>query len=189
MNKLYEQFLAGISEAKAKRISMNEARKILHTLTPLLKKTSKRFELAGSLRRKRPTAKDLDILVANGNLKEIRKGIEELFDIVHVIREGKSLVSVLVGQDASLVQVEVINTTSDIFGAALLHLTGSSEFNTGMRIYAKQKGYTLSQHGIFAGEKKVAGKTEKDIFTLLGLKIIPPEKREDFWIQKDKYKL
>ena len=69
----------------------------------------------------------------------------------------------------------------DEWGAALQYFTGSKEHNIHLRTIAKDKGYKISEYGIFniKNEKKVAGKTEEEIYRTLGFQMIPPEMRED----------
>jgi len=68
------------------------------------------------------------------------------------------------------------------FYSALLHFTGSGDFNQKMRLHAKTLGYKLNEYGIYKInskniEKLIETKSEKDIFDILLLKYIPPEKR------------
>jgi len=76
------------------------------------------------------------------------------------------------------------------FPFSLLYFTGSDHFNRSMRYFAKNKGYTLSDHGIAPAirvnnDKVHVGlcipcKTEEDIFTVLGLKYIKPVNRNTY---------
>ncbi|SPQ98727.1 unnamed protein product (mitochondrion) [Plasmodiophora brassicae] len=71
---------------------------------------------------------------------------------------------------------------------ALLYFSGTGAFVRSMRLYAKRHGYSLSDHGIRPasyGEtgREILGpsipcKTEKDIFDVLGLVYLEPNKRE-----------
>ena len=67
------------------------------------------------------------------------------------------------------------------YAYALLYFTGSDHFNRSMRAYAKNKGYSLSDHGLVVAQK-VGGnnvvrgllnlrpvQTEQEIFAALGL--------------------
>jgi DNA polymerase (family 10) len=42
-----------------------------------------------------------------------------------------------------------------------------------------KKGYKLSEYGLFKNKKYICGKTEKEIYSKLGLPFIPPELREN----------
>ncbi|MCX5673001.1 MAG: PHP domain-containing protein, partial [Planctomycetota bacterium] len=64
-------------------------------------------------------------------------------------------------------------------GAAMMYFTGSKAHNITLRKRARKDGLKLSEYGLFRGEKRVAGATEKEVFKALGLPWIPPELRED----------
>jgi DNA polymerase (family 10) len=65
------------------------------------------------------------------------------------------------------------------FGAALQYFTGNKDHNIALRRIAQDKGWKLSEYGIFSGEKQIAGRTEEDVYEKLGLQWIPPELREN----------
>ncbi len=65
------------------------------------------------------------------------------------------------------------------FGSALHYLTGSKAHNIRIRSIAQDKGLKVNEYGIFKGKRRIAGKTEEEIFSSLGLPYIPPEMRED----------
>ncbi|KAI8838419.1 hypothetical protein BJ741DRAFT_645125 [Chytriomyces cf. hyalinus JEL632] len=64
-------------------------------------------------------------------------------------------------------------------GAATIYFTGNDYFNRCVRLYARKKGYSLSQHGLTTREdgQLVASKTEKEIFDVLGIPWRPPNER------------
>jgi DNA polymerase (family 10) len=61
------------------------------------------------------------------------------------------------------------------------YFTGSKNHNVQLRQRALKQGYTLNEYGLVRMEdnKRVAGKTEEEIYKKLGLAYIPPELRED----------
>jgi len=67
------------------------------------------------------------------------------------------------------------------FGAALLYFTGSKEHNVALRGRANDMGYTLNEYALatLKGERRVAGRTEEEIYGKLKLDYIPPEIREN----------
>jgi DNA polymerase/3'-5' exonuclease PolX len=78
--------------------------------------------------------------------------------------------------------IDIFFTIPELYATALLGYTGGRKFNIEMRKLAKTKGYTLTSNGIYTlknDEKDILVEvsTEKDIFTLLGLKYIPPDQR------------
>jgi DNA polymerase (family 10) len=66
------------------------------------------------------------------------------------------------------------------FGSALQYFTGSKDHNIGLRTIAIQKGLKLNEYGLFKGSRQIAGRTEKEIYKILGLAWIPPELRENW---------
>ena len=139
---------------------------------------------AGSLRRGRDTVGDLDLLVT-GNCctsePQRDKVIEQILNfpgIMEVLAKGENKVSVKL---RSGMQVDVRLLPPDSFGAALQYFTGSKNHNVSLRQRALKKGYTLNEYGLvrMEDEKRVAGKTEEEIYKKLGLDWIPPELREN----------
>jgi DNA polymerase (family 10) len=78
-------------------------------------------------------------------------------------------------------QVDVRLLEKENFGAALLYFTGSKEHNVTLRGRANEMGYTLNEYALatLKGEKRVAGRTEEEIYGKLKLEFIPPELREN----------
>src|SRR5947207_8809860 len=139
---------------------------------------------AGSLRRGRETVGDLDLLVT-GNCcaqeEQRNKVLEQILSfpgIQEVLAKGENKVSFRL---RSGMQVDVRLLPPDSFGAALQYFTGSKNHNVSLRQRALKLGYTLNEYGLVRIEdnKRVAGKTEEEIYKKLGLKFIPPELREN----------
>ncbi|MBZ9572855.1 PHP domain-containing protein, partial [Patescibacteria group bacterium] len=65
------------------------------------------------------------------------------------------------------------------YGSALQYFTGSKDHNIQTRKIAQAKGLKLNEYGVFKGKKQVAGKTEEEIYKILGMKCPPPEIREN----------
>jgi DNA polymerase (family 10) len=65
------------------------------------------------------------------------------------------------------------------FGAALQYFTGSKDHNIALRRIAQDKGWKLSEYGLFQKEEQIAGRTEEEVYEKLGLPWIPPELREN----------
>jgi len=136
--------------------------------------------VAGSIRRKEKTIRDIDILVTMKNhSQEKAKNIMDYFcklDVVdQVLSKGITRSSVLIKYKNIEVDLRVVEKAS--YGSALLYFTGNKQHNIELRKIAKSKGMKLSEYGLFKGNKMVAGKTEKEIYSKLGLKYIDPTKR------------
>jgi histidinol phosphatase-like PHP family hydrolase len=67
------------------------------------------------------------------------------------------------------------------FGAALQYFTGSKAHNVKLRTIAVRKGYKLSEYGIFRNDtgERIGGRREEDMYRPLGIRMYPPELRED----------
>ena len=132
-----------------------------------------KIQLVGSIRRGEQNPIDIDLLVIPK--KNGKQNIEEFLSKKgKLIRHGEKVVS----YNIEGVQIEVYFTTSDSWGAGLLTYTGSSGHNIGLRMYAKKKGLKLNQYGLFKEEKKIAGRTEKEIYSALGKEFKKPEERK-----------
>ncbi|MEW5805752.1 MAG: DNA polymerase/3'-5' exonuclease PolX [Acidobacteriota bacterium] len=134
------------------------------------------IEPAGSLRRSCETVGDIDILAAGKNGKEIINAFVHLPQVREVLAAGETKGSIRV-EEGKQVDLRVVDEES--FGSALQYFTGSKNHNIKLREIAKEKGYKLSEYGIFRNDDKVAGKTEREVYEKLGMKWIPPELRED----------
>jgi DNA polymerase (family 10) len=137
----------------------------------------RRWELAGSFRRRRETIGDLDVLVLAKDRAAATEGILAYAPIQNVIAKGEEKVSVTL---AGGLQVDFRFVEAEAFGAAMLYFTGSKAHNIALRKRAQKDDLKLSEYGLFRGEKRVAGASEEDVYKALGLKqAIPPELRED----------
>ncbi|HET9839742.1 MAG TPA: DNA polymerase/3'-5' exonuclease PolX [Candidatus Angelobacter sp.] len=168
------------------RFLLDVADSIAQKMTELLKGVPgvEKVTPAGSLRRGRETVGDLDLLVTGKCCEsepQREKVIERILSfpgIAEVLAKGENKVSFKL---RSGMQVDVRLLPPDSFGAALQYFTGSKNHNVQLRQRALKQGYTLNEYGLVRMEdsKRVAGKTEEEIYKKLGLEFIPPELRED----------
>lgn len=151
-----------------------EVEEIIKKISSL--KEVEKINVAGSVRRKKETVKDVDILVASSKPKKIMDFFTSMKEVEKVWGKGltKSSVRVKEGFDIDL---RIVKKNS--FGAALQYFTGSREHNIKTRKIAISKGLKLNEYGVFKREKKIAGKTEEEVYKAIGLPFIPPEIRED----------
>lgn len=135
-----------------------------------------RVEIAGSLRRRKETVGDADLLIISRRPERVMDVFVTLPEVVQVYERGetRSRVRFRNGLDVDL---RVVPRES--FGAALQYFTGSKEHNIALRRIAEKKGLKLNEYGLFRGERRIAGRTEEEIYEALGLSYIPPELRED----------
>lgn len=140
-------------------------------------KEVQKIEIAGSIRRRKETVRDIDILVISKNPEKVMDFFVSMPNVELVQSRGttKSSVTLKEGLDCDL---RVLDEKS--FGAALNYFTGSVEHNVKLRQIAIKKGMKLSEYGLFSRAGKfLAGKSELDIYKKLGLPYIDPELREN----------
>src|SRR5262245_52958187 len=140
-----------------------------------------RSELCGSVRRRKETVADLDILVSSKNAQPIMDAFVKLPEVIQVLGQGPTKSSVLAvmhihGEKVTM-QADLRVVTDEQFPFALHYFTGSKEHNIRMRQRAIDHGLTLNEYALANEKKSVACKTEEDIFAALGLPYIPPELR------------
>lgn len=137
----------------------------------------KHADIAGSLRRRRETVGDIDILVTSSKPEKVMDYFIKMDEIKEVAAKGGTRSAVILknGMNADL---RVI--ADKTYGAALLYFTGNKDHNVVMRQIAIKKGYKLSEYGLFdKNDKVIAGKTEEDVYKKLGLHYLEPEMREN----------
>jgi DNA polymerase/3'-5' exonuclease PolX len=125
--------------------------------------------IVGSLRRGCAVVGDVDLLTTS----TVALGLLPML-VDEVFVQGVAKVSGRKGE----IQVDLNFTTVEAMGSALLHHTGSAQFNVFTRSRARRQGFSLSQHGMFKGDQLVASGTEEEILGLLDmLKYLDPVTR------------
>lgn len=160
------------------RMRLAEAEDIAGGLVDYLRKSPgvKDISVAGSIRRRKDTVGDLDILVTAARGSPVMRRFVAYDEVADVISQGdtRSTVVLRSGLHADLRVVPQVS-----FGAALCYFTGSKAHNIAVRKIGVAKGCKVNEYGVFKGEKRVAGRTEQDVYAKLGLAYIEPEMRED----------
>jgi len=165
-------------EGKEERIKLIKAEQRAKPLLAYLKKTKgiKEVVVAGSFRRRKETIGDLDILVSCENGSEVMDRFANYEDVLKVISKGKTRSSVVL-RSGLQVDLRVLSQVS--YGAALHYFTGSKSHNIAIRGLAVNKKIKINEYGVFKKEKRIAGKTEKEVYDAVGLSFIEPELREN----------
>ncbi len=132
--------------------------------------------VAGSLRRLAETIGDVDIIVASRDHGPVMKAVATHPQATEVVGSGETKTSILT---RSGLGVDVRVVTPDQYGSALLYFTGSKAHNVALRQRAIERGWLLSEYGLFEGERVVAAAAEGDIYQALELDFIPPSMREN----------
>lgn len=159
------------------RIPLRQAEPIGKKIVNHLKKSKYvlKVSVAGSLRRKKARIRDIDIVVATRHPAKVIDVYTSMPDVKKVLAKGSTKATVVL---KSGVQSDIRVFPPEQWGSGLLYLTGSKGFNIEMRKAAIKKGYKLNEYGLFKGKKRIAGRTEREVFKKLGMKFVKPEKRE-----------
>jgi DNA polymerase (family X) len=168
-------------ERVGERISIYEASRAADGIITYLKKSPLvgRVSAAGSLRRMKETVGDIDILATGKKGAEIIRYFTRFPQTSRILAAGGTKGSIVVKTETVERQVDLRIVDESEYGAALLYFTGSKAHNIKLRGLAKDRGFKISEYGIFRDEKRVAGREEEDVYKVLGMPWIPPEMRED----------
>ena len=152
--KTEENILKGIAFLKK-----SKGRFLLAEILPKVKEVVGNFKqlkevqkiaIAGSVRRRKETIGDIDILVVSKNPKKIMDFFVSQPGIVKIWGNGlkKSSVKMKAGFD---IDIRVVPEKS--YGAALQYFSGSKEHNIALRKIALEKGLKLNEYGVFRNNK------------------------------------
>lgn len=132
--------------------------------------------IAGSLRRRKETIGDIDILATSKDAARVMKFFTGMPDVARILAKGDTKSSVIM-EGGLQVDLRVVKPES--YGAALQYFTGSKEHNVVLRGIAARKGLKVNEYGVFRGSRKIAGRTEAEVYRSLGMPCIEPELREN----------
>ncbi|KAL2086757.1 hypothetical protein ACEWY4_017816 [Coilia grayii] len=196
--KHYDDFLDRMPREEAAAIEKT-VRDAAHAVDPGLVAVA-----CGSYRRGKATCGDVDVLITHPD-GQSHKGV--FSKVLHILHKSGFLTDDLVSHEENGEQkkymgvcclpgpgrrhrrLDVIVVPFGEFACALLYFTGSAHFNRSMRALAKTKRMSLSEHSLNCdvvrqGATKVGGGTpmatrsEKDVFTHLGIPYREPHERD-----------
>ncbi len=178
--KTQTNILAGIAlrmRARERRL-LSEAEREAEAVVAAVRENAaiQRLSVAGSVRRRRETIKDIDIVVSSMDPAPVMAAFTEFNGVETILARGSTKSSVRL---ASGIQVDLRVVSEAEFPFALLYFTGSKAHNIGLRGRALRMGLKLNEYGLFAGDTLIPCHTEDDVYQRLGLAPIPPELRED----------
>ncbi|MHB8600555.1 MAG: DNA polymerase/3'-5' exonuclease PolX [Ktedonobacteraceae bacterium] len=170
------RYLYPVAEAEAEHI-----RRALATLPEIV-----RLQVAGSLRRKRETIKDIDMVasVADSAGDDVRRKIMDFFttqpSVEAITGKGETKSSVVLTSGIAM-DLRVVNDSQ--FPYTLHHFSGSREHHIALRRRALAMNMTINDYGLFRGKEPnlelIPCKTEADMYAAMGMDYIEPELRED----------
>lgn len=152
--------------------------------------------ICGSYRRMAPTSGDIDMLLVHPKVKSISAKVTSkknyLGILINHLIQGGFIVDSLTDENVStkymgycryngspIRRIDIRFIPYDSYHTAILYFTGPKDFNTRMRRLANTLGYSLSEYGLTdENGKLIKVHSEKEVFDILGLEYIPPEKRK-----------
>ncbi len=177
------------------RIPRDEIKGFEKELKKIVRKVSKdlNITITGSYRRKKDTSGDIDVLLSHKNmtkkdevknseidyLDKILEKLKKKYEHIGTIARGKSKYMGLHRIDEKVRHIDFIFMPMESYYSAILYFTGSKELNIKMREMAKSKNYTLNEWGLHKNEdnSRFDVSSEEDIFKLLNMGYIKPERR------------
>lgn len=154
-----------------------------------LKEVDKTIEycMVGSFRRKNKLIGDIDILIKNHPKLKLKDSIKQMQDEGYILEVLASGVNKFMGicKIADVARrIDILVADDSYYYFAMLYFTGSYNFNIVMRNKALEKGLSLSEYGFKnkisnqdAVDINAGVKSEEDIFKVLDMEYVKPEKR------------
>lgn len=174
---------------RAGRMTIDRAQEISDRIAAAIRPLPgvRRVVQAGSLRRRRETVGDLDLLVETDRPEAAIAGLASLDGVERVLGAGRAKASVVLRDGP---QVDLMAMPPGEAGTYLVHFTGSAAHNVALRGLARDRGWSLSEKGFLRlgpdGEPLTGAASElrtfpdeEGVYAFLGLAPIPPELRED----------
>jgi DNA polymerase (family X) len=133
---------------------------------------------AGSVRRRKETFRDLDIIATASDPSALIERFTTLEWVAEVAAKGTTKATV-VAHDGLRFDLRVVPPES--YGNLLQHFTGSKEHNVALREDAVRQGLSVSEYGVQHVETGNLFQTrdEGELYEHLGYQFIPPELREN----------
>jgi DNA polymerase (family 10) len=164
-------------ETTGKRVQLCEAKIYAEAVVRHLKQSPSitQVEVAGSYRRRKETVGDLDVLVSCKKSAAAMDCLGQYEAVGEVLARGSTKMTVRLRNG---LQLDLRVVAEESFGAALQYFTGSKDHSIVVRRIAQERGLKMNEYGVFRGTRRIAGRTEQEVYKAVGLPWIPPELRE-----------
>jgi len=181
--KTEENILRGIKLIREgrSRVPVSVAMAVAEAILAHLEGTGsvERSSVAGSLRRMKETAGDVDLLAGATDREAVVRAFTTMPRVREVLAAGDTKAAILFDAGERSLQIDLRILDQESWGAGLQYFTGSLDHSIRLRGMAQDRGLKLNEYGLFRDDEKIAGATEEDLYAALGLAWIPPEMRED----------
>jgi DNA polymerase (family 10) len=186
--KTEARLLEGLKALRARpprRMRLGQTQEIVDRVTGSLRNATgvKSITVAGSYRRRRETIADIDLLVETDDPAAVLGMLHDSPWVESTDNGGRptggTRASVQISRGP---QVDLMTMPPGVAGTYLVHFTGSAAHNVRLREIARDRGWSLSEHGFTSLEnesKRVTFETEAEVYEFLGMPFIDPELRED----------
>lgn len=178
--KTEQRLLAALSahETQSRRIPRFTVRPYAEALADYLRRGAGVHEvaIAGSYRRACETVGDLDLLVSAQDGAAVTARFAAYDEVRRVHSRGPTRATV---ELQSGLQVDLRVVAPESFGAALHYFTGNKAHNIAVRRLGQQRGLKINEYGVFRGARRIAGRTEEEVYRAVDLAFIAPELREN----------
>jgi DNA polymerase (family 10) len=138
-----------------------------------------RLSVAGSIRRRKETVKDGDVVASVARDEDraaLMRTLTEHPDVTSIIGTGDTKTSVVLRTGMALDLRVVLD---DEYPYLLHHFSGSKEHNVALRTRMHARGVKMNEYGLFRGDELIPCKDEADIYAAIGMQYVEPELRED----------
>lgn len=179
--KTEQNILAGIEQGRKRegRTKLSVAEESARSLEEYLNSLEAVDEalVCGSYRRNQETVGDLDTVACSERNEEVMERFVEYEDVEEVLSKGETRSSVVL---RSGLQVDLRVVPRESYGTALLYFTGARSHHLALRDLALKRDLKFSEYGLFEDDdRRIAGKTEEEVYGALGFPYIEPELREN----------
>ncbi|HZD59465.1 MAG TPA: DNA polymerase/3'-5' exonuclease PolX [Anaerolineae bacterium] len=180
--KTEENILRGIRqfEKMHERILLSDAYPIAREIVELIRQQPfvEWANTAGSLRRMKETVGDIDLLSSSSKPSKVMDFFTSIPQVAYVLAKGETKSSIIAKNG---LQLDLRVVSPEQYGAALQYFTGSKPHNIHLRDIAKKRGLKINEYGVFdvATDERLAGRTEEEVYAILGMETPPPTIRED----------
>lgn len=165
-------------QGQERRTRLLEAEQIARSLSADLRAVQgvARLTIAGSFRRRKETVGDLDVLVTAASDSPVMARFTGHEEVDEIVSQGDTRATVVL---RSGMQVDLRLVPEAAYGAALHYFTGAKAHTIAVRRMAGERGLKINEYGVFRGDRRIAGRSEEEVYASVDLPYIEPVLREN----------